>query len=38
LVTETDARSLQMGPARFQELLDRAANAGTLTVMVLRRQ
>jgi hypothetical protein len=38
LVTETDAQTLQMGPARFQELLDRAADSGTLTVMVLRPQ
>jgi len=38
LVTETDAQTLQMGPARFQELLERAADSGTLTVMVLQPQ
>jgi hypothetical protein len=38
LVTETDAQTLQMGPARFQELLDRAADSGTLTVMLLQPQ
>lgn len=38
LVTHTDAQALQMGPARFQELLDRAADSGQLSVMLLQPQ
>jgi hypothetical protein len=38
LVTQTDEETLQMGPARFQDLLDRAVNSGQMTVLVLRPQ
>jgi hypothetical protein len=36
LVTKADEKTLLMGPARFQELLDKAASSGQLTVHVLR--
>jgi hypothetical protein len=38
LVTQADAAELQMGPARFQELLDKAVNSGQLSVLLLRPQ
>lgn len=38
LVTQADAATLQMGPTRFQELLDKAVNSGQLSVMLLRPQ
>ena len=38
LVMQTDGQALQMGPERFQELLDKAANSGMLTVLLLQPQ
>lgn len=36
LVTQADEEALQMGPARFQELLDKAASSGRMSVLLLR--
>jgi len=38
LVMQVDEESLQMGPARFQELLDKAASSGSMVVLVLPPQ
>lgn len=35
LATQTDAEALKMGPARFQQLLDNAAGAGALWLVVV---
>jgi hypothetical protein len=35
MATETDEQSLQMGPARFRELLETAAKSGSMMLFVL---